>query len=563
MKIFVVPFILLIAFFFTPFAQGEGKSFNRARTYDVQHYVMRLSFDVAKKEVFGDSTITLKPLAGNFQTLELDAVDMKFDSVTLETSNTPLQFQIQKNKIVIKLDKTYSSDEEISVRLKYTAFPKKGIYFVKALRERGRTIHSSQIWTQGEAEEAHHWLPSFDFPDDKATTEKYITVQKGETVIGNGELVETVENPDKTTTFHYKMNIPHSLYLTSFVVGKYEKISDQYKNIPLGFYVYPGQKAIVPKAYGKTKDMFRIFEALTGVDFPYNKYDQTMVADFQFGGMENITATTMADSEIMMAQFKFGQGLVEDLVSHELAHSWFGNMVTCRNWAELWLNEGFATYMEAAYREKMYGRADYLRKIQEDASVYFAYDSGLNTAQHGLFNVLADPENDDALFDPITYQKGSAVLHTLREEVGTEVFWKALNSYLLRHKFANVETKDLQNAFEEASGKDLDWFFKQWVYAEGYPTIKVTQNYKVSSKTFDLIFTQTQKVDKDTPEAFRLPLEIQFEIGRSIVKKDVILDKRTQTFSFETDGRPTRVKFDKDLKLPLKIISSTPLRTLK
>ncbi len=563
MKIFVVPFILLIAFFFTPFAQGEGKSFNRARTYDVQHYLMRLSFDVAKKEVFGDSTITLKPLAGDFQTLELDAVDMKFDSVTLENSNTPLQFQILKNKIVIKLDKTYSSDEEISVRLKYTAFPKKGIYFVKALLERGRTIHSSQIWTQGEAEESHHWLPSFDFPDDKATTEKYITVQKGESVIGNGELVETVENPDKTTTFHYKMNIPHSLYLTSFVVGKYEKISDQYKNIPLGFYVYPGQKAIVPKAYGKTKDMFRIFEGLTGVDFPYNKYDQTMVANFQFGGMENITATTMADSEIMMAQFKFGQGLVEDLVSHELAHSWFGNMVTCRNWAELWLNEGFATYMEAAYREKMYGRADYLRKIQEDASVYFAYDSGLNSAPHGLFNVLADPENDEAMFDPITYQKGSAVLHTLREEVGTEVFWKALNTYLVRHKFANVETQDLQKVFEEASGRDLDWFFKQWVYAEGYPTIKVTQNYKVRSKTLDLIFTQTQKVDKDTPEAFRLPLEIQLEFGRSVVKKEVVLDKRTQSFSFETDGRPTRVKFDKDLKLPLKIISSTPLRTVQ
>ena len=128
-----------------------------------------------------------------------------------------------------------------------------------------------------------------------------------------------------------------------------------------------------PQAYGKTKDMMRIFEGLTGIDFPYNKYDQTMVANFNFGGMENITATTMADSEIMLAKFPFARGLVEDLVSHELAHSWFGNLVTCRNWAELWLNESFATYMEAAYREKMYGRAAYLSKIQDDADQYFVY----------------------------------------------------------------------------------------------------------------------------------------------------------------------------------------------
>ena len=158
------------------------------------------------------------------------------------------------------------------------------------------------------------------------------------------------------------MSVPYSLYLNSFVVGKYEKVEDSYNGIPLSYYVYPGQKSLVSQAYSKTKDMFRIFEKLTGVKYPYKKYDQTIVANFSFGGMENITATTMSDTEIMFARSLLGRGIVEDLVAHELAHSWFGNLVTHRNWAELWLNESFASYMEAAYREKMYGRNQYMLK---------------------------------------------------------------------------------------------------------------------------------------------------------------------------------------------------------
>lgn len=186
----------------------------------------------------------------------------------------------------------------ISIRFKYSVKPSKGVYFVDADTEDGKVIRAAQIWTQGEPEEAHHWFPSYDFPDDKATSEQFITTEKGETAIGNGELIETIENADGTKTFHYKMPIPYSTYLTSFVVGTYTKVSDSHKNIPLGFYMYPGSEAIAQKAYGKTKDMMRVFEGLTGVDFPYNKYDQTIVANFNFGGMENMTATTMADTEI-------------------------------------------------------------------------------------------------------------------------------------------------------------------------------------------------------------------------------------------------------------------------
>ncbi len=561
MKISVL-FFLSALLFFAPFVQSEADNFNRKRRFDVQHYVIRVSFDHKRKKVFGDTTIHLKPLSGHFEKLELDAVGLKFSSITLENTSKKLRYKVLPEKVSIALDRPYRPNETISIRLKYTALPKKGVYFVDAKRK-GEVKHSAQIWTQGEAEETHHWLPSFDFPDDKATTEKFITVKKGFTVIGNGELLKKIKNRNGTTTFHYKMPVPHSIYLTSFVVGKYKKITDQYRGIPLGFFVYPGKESIVPKAFGKTKDMFRIFEELTGVDYPFNKYDQTMVGRFSASGMENITATTMSDTDILMADFEIGQLFVEDLVAHELAHSWFGNLVTCRNWAELWLNEGFATFMEAAYREKMYGREAYLKKIKSDAVEYFAFASGLETKQHPLFNLLADAKDDDTMFDNITYQKGGAVIHTLRSEIGDQAFWKGMNLYLDRHKFKNVETIDLKTAMEEASGKNLTRFFKQWVYSEGYPKIRIEPSYSAKTKTLKLAVSQIHNADADTPDVFEIPLDVEIDVAGTKTNKRFQMTKRKQQFSVKLDGKPNSIKFDKNLRIPLKIISRAELEVTR
>ena len=530
-------------------AVGKSKSnLSRERTFDVQHYIVRVSFDRNKKKVFGDTTVQLKPLNGNFNRVELDAAnEMDFESVKLESGNQDLKYKTSGDKIIVDLDKNYSPNDLISMRFKYSVKPDKGVYFVDALTEDGKTARAAQIWTQGEPEEAHFWFPSYDFPDDKATSEEFITVQKDEIAVGNGEQLETVENADGTKTFHFKMSVPHSAYLISFVVGNYVKVADSYKNIPLGFYMYPGMEGLAQKKYGKTKEMMRVFEALTGIDFPYNKYDQTMVANFNFGGMENITATTMADTEILTNP----DNLVEDVVSHELAHSWFGDLVTCRNWAEIWLNEGFATYMEAAYREKAYGRADYLRKIRADAAEYFV-DDARSGKKHPLYNESARP--DDSLFDTTAYQKGSAVIHTLRETVGAENFWKAIHIYLNRRKFQTVETGDLQKAMEEVSGKNLDWFFKQWVYGGGYPKLNVKPVYNPSSKQLSLTIEQTQASDKSTPEAFRLPMDIEITTANATKTEKIEIKKREETFTFKVDDAPTNIVFDKDEKISLKTL---------
>jgi aminopeptidase N len=541
--------IITIAAFYSH-AQPARADFNRPQTFDAQHYRLSVSFDRAKKLVRADTVVTLQPLAKGFRTAEFDAVDLTFTSVTLEPAGTELAVRTLRDKAIVTLDREYGPGESLSIRFRYTAVPKKGIYFVDASSGEG-VRHSSQIWTQGEPDEARHWFPSFDFPSDKATTEQFITALPNETVIGNGELIEKITNPDSTVTWHYKMPVPHSTYLVSFVIGEYTKITDSARGIPLAYYVYPGKENTGKKAFGSTGKMIEVFEDLTGVKFPYNKYDQTIVANFQFGGMENITATTMADTEIFFADIESGEAVVTDLVSHELAHSWFGDLVTCRNWAELWLNEGFATFMEAAYREKAFGRGSYMAKIRSDAAT-FLIDEMINKKRHALFNQRA--KDVGSLFDnsSTTYNKGGAVVHMLREQVGNENFWKGINAYLTRHRFAPVESTDLRKAMEEASGQDLKWFFDQWVYGAGAPSLSIRPTYNRISKKLSLSIAQTQLTDTITPAVFRLPLTVRFRVGGKVVTENLDLTKRIQTVSFNVDGRPTDLEIDPDERIILK-----------
>jgi len=269
--------------------------------------------------------------------------------------------------------------------------------------------------------------------------------------------------------------------------------------------------------------------------------------------MENITATTMSDRDIFSAAIEIMKPGVHDIVSHELAHSWFGNLVTCRNWAELWLNEGFATFMEAAYREKAYGRRNYMLKINGDA-MEFMVDDTINDKRNGLFNLNAG--NVASLFDrpATTYDKGGVVLHMLREEIGNDAFWRAVNLYLTRNRFGTVESTDLKAVMEEASGKNLDWFFNQWVYMAGHPKLDVTHTWNQATKTLRMTVTQVQKVDKITPAAFRLPMAVEFTTPDGKKTEPLEVAKRTGTFTFKLPAKPTLIKIDPEEKVPLKSV---------
>jgi aminopeptidase N len=512
-------------------------NFPPTRTYDVLHYLIRTRFDVPARTVIGDETITLKPLAAGFNSFALDAADMQIESTTLSPSNVTLQWTQSPDKLFITLDRAYAPGDSLSIRIQYRAQPRRGLFFVAA--RKGQTFsRPAQIWTQGEPEDNHRWFPCYDYPDDKATTEQYITTGASEIAISNGALMETTNNADGTHTFHWMMNQPHSTYLTSLVVGDYVKLTDAYKNIPLEYYTYKGTENTALRAFSETPEMMQLFTQLLNYEYPYSKYAQTIVQAFFFGGMENITATTHADTEILGS---VPSEATEELISHELSHSWFGDLVTCKSWKHLWLNEGFATFMEAVFKEHKEGHDAYLLQMRENARLYLLEDP----ARYRRPIVYDRYRTATELFDATLYQKGGFILHMLRETVGDEIFWKALNTYLNEFKYGSVETADLQRTFERVSGRRLDWFFNQWVYGAGYPELRVRYSYNPPSRLLTLNVEQTQTPDATTPAVFRLPLEIEVTTASGARTERIEINERTQRFTFKLDGKPLMIRFDK------------------
>ncbi len=528
-------------------AQTSTTTFNRVRTFDAEHYSISTKVDQRRRSIEGETIVTLRPLADDFRTLELDSEGLRYASVELLPERTRLRYQVTPGKITIELGRSFRAGEVVIVGLRYNSKPSKGVYLVDPRREDRAIAKDPQVWTHNEPEQAHYWFPSYDFPDDKATSEQYITVDRGQSVIANGELLEVVDDV-KTRTFHYKMSQPHSTYLTSFVVGKFDKISDDHNGVPLSFYYYPGHESTARKAFEPTAEMMSVFDEATSIPFPFNKYDQTIVASFLFGGMENVTATTLSDRDVFLVDDSFGKQIVIDLVSHELAHSWFGNMVTCRNWAELWLNEGFATYMEAVYREKRFGKTEYIRKILEDADVYFA-EYAKSKRKRGVFNQLARP--DDSIFDAITYEKAGVVIHMLRRTLGDETFWRGIRAYLRKYAWKNVETQDLRSVFEEVSGRDLKKFFDQWVYGSKHPILRFRDRYDAATKDYTLSIDQVQPPDDLTPDVFEMNLVVDVPYRGGRVTKILMIDRRSKEFTFPVPEKPGNPIFDPEKDIPL------------
>jgi aminopeptidase N len=556
------------------YPQMEGVAQTPApRTFDALHYVLRTRFDRKTKTVFGDETITLKPLAGNFQELRLDAANLVIEAVTLSGADAKLQWRREKpQKLVIRLSRAYAAGETLSVRIVYRAVnPRRGLYFTPEATLKLPKINlrrPPQIWTQGEPQDNRFWFAAHDAPDDFATSEQYITVTTPqETAIANGKLLETIENADNTRTFHWRMEQAHATYLISLVVGEFVKLEDSVtlpaatpdgaeRSVPLEYYTYAGAEDAARNAYSRTPEMMRVFSRALGKQYPFARYAQTGVAFFdQFEGMENITATTVSDTSILRPSLfaapdkdlpMFDRRDVDNLVAHELAHSWFGNLVTCQDWPHLWLNEGITTFMEAVWHESIAGNVGYLREMRRNQDLFLAED------RFRYRRPLVTNRYKDAtqLFDGATYKKGGFVVHMLRRHLGEESFWRGLNLYLTRFAGQNVTTPDFQSVMEEASGQKLDWFFRQWVYQAGFPELRVRYSYNEAKKELALNVRQTQKSDPTTPDVFLLPgaqVEIAFPGG--VRTESVNITGRHQTFTFSLEKAPLSVYFDADERI--------------
>ena len=525
----------------------------RSRAIDVKHLDIDLRFDWLKDQAIGSTVVTFSPFTDTDNFL-LDAAMMTIDGVSL-VGGGPLKFTYDSKKdndnLAIQLGRTVKAGEDVKVKVDYktnyvntadadTAIGSfgRGLRFIKPSVEDPNKPR--QIWSQGETEFNRYWFPSYDSPNDFRTTDIHVTVAKPFFVVSNGKLVETKENADNTRTFFWKMDQPYSNYLTSIVVSETTPVVQDFEGIPVYNYGYPNETKEVAATTKNLPATMQFFSEITGVKYPYAKYSQAFVEDFG-GGMENISATTQIE-EMIHDDRELLDADSESLQSHELAHQWFGDYVTCRDWGQIWLNESFATYMQAMWTEKLKGHEEFLY-----SDVRGNQNQTLQAWNSGNRRPIVTKyyANKDAMFDTYAYPGGGSVLHMLRKHLGDTLFYKSLNHYLTSNKNQPVSTEDLRIAVEEATGQSMDWFFDQWLYRMGHPIFEVTQNYDDAKKQLTLNVKQTQKVDltNDFPQTEYFQSYVDVEIDNRI-ERVWLEPKETNVLTFAAATKPKLVNFD-------------------
>ncbi|MBI4850827.1 MAG: DUF3458 domain-containing protein [Acidobacteria bacterium] len=514
----------------------------RSHNFDMQHIKLKLSFDWEKEIVFGEATLDMKAFISGIQTIVLDATKFNVKSVKLANGKS-LKFEVDEEKIAITLDRAYKASEGISLIIEYSAQPKAGLTFVKPSASDPKRPY--QIWTQGETITNREWFPCYDSPNDRATSETFITVDSKYMAISNGELIEVKE--DKATnkkTYHWKMDYPFPSYLASLVIGEFAELKQESDGVPIFHYVYKEQLENAKKSFATVPEMMKFFSSKLGHPYPYKKYAEVMVYEFP-GGMENITATTMTDNLVRDERAMIDNS--DGLSAHELAHQWFGNLVTCRDWSELWLNEGFANFMDALWLGHSKGEEEYLRDmIGAQNSVLQRYNQG-NRRPVSTKRFY----HPDDLFDENSYARPQAIIHYLRHILGEEAFWKAINHYITVNRQRGLVTAlDLSRAIEEATGQNLDWFFEQWIYKLGQPEIEIVSQYDEKKQQLKLNIKQLQKKDLEKPwfdvaETYRLPVDIAITTSKGTKIHQVLIDQREQQLSFSVEEKPLIINFDR------------------
>ena len=510
----------------------------RPRTYDVAHYVIDLRFDERTGSIAGKTTVRLAPLGNGFRDLALDAADLAVSDVRLE-NGVPLRFTMddEAQSLNIALDRSYDAGQPIGVVVTYSATPRRGIYFFKAAGAPNAT--PAQFWSQGETNDSHYWFPCWDYPNDKATSDILMTINRRWVGVSNGALVDVRQNGDGTKTLHWRQSEPNATYLTAVAAGDFVEIRDSWRGRPVSYIVPRSKRAAARRMFKRTPQMMDFFSRRIGYDYPWPKYAQIAVTHFMFGGMENTSATTLADTSVRDALPAYSES-PDALVAHELAHQWWGDLVTCRDWAHAWLNEGFATYFALLWTEHDKGRAA-LRKAVDSTTEEFMR-SPVSLSRPLVYNVYRQPF--DLFFDGVMYPKGALVLHMLRHVVGDDAFFAGLRDYARTNAFGSVTTDDLESAMEQASGQDLSWFFEEWTRRPGYPVFAVQHSWDDASHTLRLTVRQTQ----DAPDVpvFRMPVDVRIGTRSGPRTERVVVDARENTFEFALDGRPRDVSFDPD-----------------
>jgi aminopeptidase N len=503
----------------------------RQHDFDLQHQRIAVTLDMAHRMVIGRVTTRLVLTGAPTARVRLDAGNLTIDSA-IARNGRPLAFAFDTTQVTVTLPRAAARGDTVEFTLAYHTIPERGIYFVPR-----RGI----IWSQGEATETRNWIPTYDAANDKTTWEFLVTADSGQKVLSNGRLVEVTPAGNGKQVWHWSQDAPASTYLYSVVEGPLTILKDQWRGRPVEYWVSPDTVAAVWRTFGETPAMIELYSQLTGVPFPWAKYDQSVIPDFTYGGMENVSATTQTDLVLHPAGSEPQSG-GRGLDAHELAHQWFGDLTTTANWAHIWLNEGLTTYMESVQNEKTRGWAAGQHSWYDQQQQAMAADE--NGHERPL--VWGEYQGDDPIvlfFSGHVYPKGAQLAHQLRRLLGDSLFWAGMHRFLVDNAHKPVTTADYAAAFEKVAHRDLDWFFDQWAYGIGYPKLQVSRRWDRAARRLDVTVEQTQTIDSTHP-VFRFPITVRIATRDSVVRREITVSKVKQTFAIPLPGNPLTFRFD-------------------
>ena len=510
-----------------------------SRDYHLQNVRVSLHFDLDQRKVIGDVTHTLSTLRDGVTHLDFDCTELTVSSAHVDGKEA--KFDLRDDKLRVQLAQPAKSGEKFEVELKYESKPTSGLYFI--LPDKDDPGRAKEIWTQGEAEDTHHYIPIYDYPNDRTTSEMILTVPGDWLTVSNGKLLSVQDAPNGQKTWTWRQSQPISTYLISFVAGEYKEKKDTWRNIPVTYNVPRGMDDTIDPTFRHTKEMLDFFSDRFGVPYPWDQYAQTAVHDFVASGMENVSATTLAARDMVHAELASERPEAADgLISHEMTHQWFGDLVTCKDWTNTWLNEGFATFGATLWEEHYYG---------VDASGYRYWreqNTWMQSKELYPIPIVTRDINDSVEYVGNVYDKAGWVIHMLRERMGDEAFFHALKHYLEANRLQNVVSADLAKAIEESSGTNVDQFFDQWIYGAGAPRFTVRSTYDDAGMKISLSVKQTQKVEGHVG-LFRVPIEVSVTTSSGEKLFPIEVSKVDETFSFPVDGPPLMVLFDKGDKI--------------
>jgi aminopeptidase N len=517
----------------------DDDPYARSRDYDLQNVRTHLRFDTGQRKIMGEVTESLSILREGVDELRFDSVGLTIESVTL--NREAAKFEVKPDALLVALPQKARRGEHFEVTIRYSGQPTKGLYFV--LPDKNYPDQPKEIWSQGESEDTRYYIPIYDYPNDRTTSEMLLTVPGDWWTVSNGKLAGIKTESDGTKTWDWKQTEPLSTYLISVVAGEFSEKKDSWRGVPVEYAVPKGREFEIDTTFSRTKEMLDAFSDVLDVRYPWAKYAQTSVDDFIAGGMENTSATTLTTHGLvnpkLVPELLYAS---DDLDSHELAHQWFGDLVTCKDWANIWLNEGFATYFEHYWMEKHFGK--------DDADYEFWSDGNRWMTQKRLFGAPIVTRNVDESLESEgnIYTKGGLVLKMLREKLGDEDFFRGLHHYLEVNRGQNVVTADLIKAIEQSTSVNVDEFFQQWIYRAGAPKFEVTSKWDDLIDSVHLQVKQTQKVEGLVP-LFHVPIEVEIATKSGAKTFPIDVSKDEEIFTFAVDGPPLMIIFDKGNKI--------------